>query len=53
MAAEELPDTPTACYTPLAGLAEGRDKSRAIFAYAAVAAARRHQSLMLWASLHA
>lgn len=36
---------------PRGGQGQGRDTARAIFAYAAVAAAKMHQSLMLLASL--
>lgn len=53
MAVEDDPGAPTTLCAPPAGLGWGRDSGRAIFAYAAAAAARRHQSLMLWASLPA
>lgn len=53
MAVEGDPGAPTTLCAPPAGLGWGRDSGRAIFAYAAVAAARRRQSLMLWASLPA
>lgn len=51
MVADRVLDVPPPSRASWAGPGQGRDDGRAIFVYGTAAAARRHQSLMFWASL--